>query len=722
MEALPTLGAAPPQPVDLAARDVAAQALVAKGPEDVSLEALVAIEAAREDAGEPPTGILPHALEARDATLDGHRARRRASQQLLRRRDLDPAMRARLELEVEDDPLRLADARIHDSRVQKFGRRVNALVEPIGRSLSNLAMLPFRAASAVVGLIVKEISAPELSTPERQALDHWKHFIERNPGTPEAAELLDRVDRSQRRWYETRRDEEVAGARRALRQGDAALALARAERALHYAPEDRTASRLLAEAEAKVQRERAERARALEAAPVAEDLAGGRPLAVALLLSDGDVAGEAERLRVADPRGPLADEAAFARALAEAEAGAEDRAWRHLDDVADASDERSNMARHAYNLVHDPHSHPYGAWRRSRRAQVGDVARFLFLGPLANGPRSRNLPRPLEWLIELPSLPRVAMGLPGRLIRLPFARSKRRSPGVFARRYLERHPEGEHSAEVRRWLQKFETKRGNPLGALRLAQEQPNPDPNELAELREKSAEQMLAAAERQRRLDRQIGMLRQVASQYPETQAGHEAGEAVREVLSTATYQQIRISRGFLTENPAVAGPAGLALRPELLDDDPANGELHPEGVTFIGGSEIEFAFIAASGRKSDEPERLRRQVSDERLARLVALLDETAQRNSLLDQDMNIAPDADRDLFFEGARLGVAETTKQRVTARSTYTYQGVRERYGLVRGRESILPVDLVLQGSLQDMGLGAFPRVRMPKQTPNAFLYR
>ena len=49
-------------------------------------------------------------------------------------------------------------------------------------------------------------------------------------------------------------------------------------------------------------------------------------------------------------------------------------------------------------------------------------------------------------------------------------------------------------------------------------------------------------------------------------------------------------------------------------------------------------------------------------------------------------------------------------------------MRERYGLVRGRESILPFDLVFQGNFQDLGLGAFPRWRLPEETPDAFLYK
>ena len=58
----------------------------------------------------------------------------------------------------------------------------------------------------------------------------------------------------------------------------------------------------------------------------------------------------------------------------------------------------------------------------------------------------------------------------------------------------------------------------------------------------------------------------------------------------------------------------------------------------------------------------------------------------------------------------------------AESSNAVRGLRERYGRVRARESIQPGEIVLQGSFDDFGLGAFPRIRMPKPTPDAFLYR
>ena len=46
---------------------------------------------------------------------------------------------------------------------------------------------------------------------------------------------------------------------------------------------------------------------------------------------------------------------------------------------------------------------------------------------------------------------------------------------------------------------------------------------------------------------------------------------------------------------------------------------------------------------------------------------------------------------------------------------------EKYG-VRRPGNILPLELVLQGGLEDFSLAAFPRIRVPGQTPDAFLYR
>jgi hypothetical protein len=218
------------------------------------------------------------------------------------------------------------------------------------------------------------------------------------------------------------------------------------------------------------------------------------------------------------------------------------------------------------------------------------------------------------------------------------------------------------------------------------------------------------------------VGMYNQVALTFPGSRAARTAGGRARLEAKEATAQYIRISRGFLEENPEVAGPQGLGLRPELLDDDPANAELHPEGVALLGGRVIEVSYLAPSGDEDDEPTRRREALGSEHLARVVSQLEEASYHNMLVDPDDAVDPDASRDLFFERVRLGLAEEVDRRPAAVSSYSYRGLRERYGMVRAREPILPVDFVIQGSIHDLSVGAFPRIRKPRETPDALLYR
>jgi len=43
-----------------------------------------------------------------------------------------------------------------------------------------------------------------------------------------------------------------------------------------------------------------------------------------------------------------------------------------------------------------------------------------------------------------------------------------------------------------------------------------------------------------------------------------------------------------------------GLDLSAALLDGDPRNGELHPDGVTLIGGRELKIAVLARAATRT--------------------------------------------------------------------------------------------------------------------------
>jgi hypothetical protein len=438
----------------------------------------------------------------------------------------------------------------------------------------------------------------------------------------------------------------------------------------------------------------------------------------------GDVVGAANELLESDPDGPLADEARFAAAIAIGGHGAELQMWHALGEIAEQDPQQSNMVRHARALINDPANNPYMAFSEARRADRVNKAKWVFLGPWARGPADRRLPGPLEWLIDLPAIGQTVLSFPMRLLQVPWMRSmpSARLAAVYGRRYLEHNPDGERVADVRGWLSAFERKRDNWIAVYNLALQDLNFDVDELAELREKAAEQATAFASREARRDTRIAMYRRVVREYPDTQAGMRAGDAARAEIMNATPQQIRISRGFLIENPEFAGPRGLGLDPELLDTDPVNGELHPSGVVLIGGRAVKLLFIGPSGDAKGPPIEVYQELSEERFARMVAKLEETSFRNSLLDRDDAIVADANRDVVFERARVGLSDEIDTRPAAESTFSYRGMRERYGMVRSRESILPFSLVLQGSLTDLSLGAFPRINAPRETPDAFLYR
>ncbi|MEB2346640.1 MAG: hypothetical protein OZ948_18085 [Deltaproteobacteria bacterium] len=727
LAALPTRGTPLPDAPDFAAHDLAAATLA--GTPEAALGAqrrLEELERERARAGAPPSGLAARGRYLLDATEPDPIARRRASAALLRRDDVDPALRRRLELEVADDPLELADARIDDARRARVARGVNALSEAAGRSLTSTVFAPIRIAQALVGVAVAEHMDDPISVQERQALAHWKQYVETNPGSPETPALLGRIEKMQRRWLESKRERGVRTARLALERGQDEAALVLASRALLYAPEDPEAAALRNEAERRVEAWRRARANSLEAAPALPPGATGPPaaaLARALLDPEGDVPGAAAALLASGgSEGPLADEARFAEALAAGERGEESRGWELLGRVSGERGPDREMARHAAWLIASPETNPFAAFQAARVDHAGERANFVLLGPLARGARDRDLPRPVEYLLEGPSLLGTIGGIPSRLLQALVVTKPARAPAIHARRYLARHPDGARSDEVREWLIGYSQDSGNALAAWELARDGGEADPERLAELEREAARQMLETAQKQKRQDLRLTMLGMIAKDHPDTEAGRRAGELAHQELTQATVQSIRITRGFLLENPEIAGPNGVGLRPELLDGRAYGGELHPDGVRLVGGRVLEFSLVAPGGDEDDPPELLRREVSRERLARLVALLEETTIHNALLDPLDETAPDARRDHFFERAKLGVADAPDTRPSATSTYTFVGVREKYGMVRSRESILPVELVVQGSFPDLGLGAFPRLRMPKKTPDAVLYQ
>jgi hypothetical protein len=711
-----------PDAADHAAADLLAAALVSeREPAARALERLGDIDARRARDGESATGLAAPASDLYNAAFLDERAYRKAAEDLLGRDDLSLALRGRLEQTSRDDPLLLANARIRDAYLTSFARLFNAVSEPAGRSILNTALAPYRLGQSLVRYAIDVYRDDALPLQRRQALAHWKEFLERYPEAPESPEIAARAEKTQARWQRTQRDRALRHARKASRNERPREALYYAERALRHAPDDAAAEKLRKRfvRALSLERERRDASLHFEAPPSADLLpSGARRLALALFTGDADALAAA---RAVPAHGPLADEARFIEAAARGEAGDAEGMWSGLRELA--QDGGPAMRRHAAAELADPQRNPYDAFARARRRDRRTTAAWVLLGPGALLPAA-SVDGVAEWLIGLPNRVQTAALLPLRLLGLHRSRPppSARATAVAARRYLARQPGGARAEEVRDWLEDYERARQNWIGALRVAEAREPPRGDEVEELRARAARQVLLVASREERRDLRNAMLHNVAREFSETRAGREAGALAREELENMTPHRIRISRGFLLENPGVAGPQGLGLDPLLLDGDAGNGELHPNGVALIGGRRLEFSFVAADADEDDPPERLVTTLSDEHLGRLVAHLEEASFRNSLVDRDDALEPNAQRDLVFERARLGLADEVDTRAPAEAQYAYRGMRERYGMVRSRPALLPFDIVIQGSLADLSLGAFPRMRPPRETPDAKLYR
>jgi hypothetical protein len=710
-----------PDRVDHAAAELAAAALA----DDIAgaARAYAVIEAndeARVASGGAPSGLTAYALDTWNATRYPGRSYRDATEELLDRDDVPHPLRTRLERTLHDDPLVLAGERINDARQTQAARLFNSLAEPAGKAITTTAMLPYHIAMSMTAYLLEVAAQEPMSVQHRQALAHWKVFLRRYPDAKESPEVEEKVADAELDWNENRHRAAHRKAEDALDAGFPRRALFHAERGLHHSPDDLQCMAIKREANKRISaRDERLLARLLPAkAAQASMPPGTRELALAILEPNGDP--HAALATLPDSH-PLIPEARFAAATVEGERGRDDLMNATLRELA--AERGSGMARHAFTELSDPIRNPYDAFDTLRTRDKWSRALWIAVGPALNLPRDNRLATLGKWLLGLPMRLQAVVGLPLRLAAAPWNAP---SPAIGetaiqARRYLALHPDGRHSNEVSLWLEDYERDRQNWLGALKVVSNRPEPDPAVVEALREQAATQAFDVAQKEQRRDLRNAMLHNVTRQFPDTESGQQAGRLARAEVEELRPHSIQISRGFLDENPGIAGPNGLGLDPTLLDGNNSNGELHPEGVRLIGGREIEISYIDADGDDEAPPERSVAEVSQNRLARIVSRLEERSFHNALIDSDDAIDPDAQRDLLFERTRLGLADSVDTRASAQAEYSYLGMRERYGMVRTRESILPFDLVLQGSLESLSLGAFPRMRAPKKTADAILY-
>jgi hypothetical protein len=122
----------------------------------------------------------------------------------------------------------------------------------------------------------------------------------------------------------------------------------------------------------------------------------------------------------------------------------------------------------------------------------------------------------------------------------------------------------------------------------------------------------------------------------------------------------------------------------------------------------------------KGREP--VQQRIPEQNFVRFVSLLEDVRYRSMAGDAREKPVSDPQLDQFLESARLGLVDDKAPRARARATSVIMTGDERYGGLQRTESILPIELVVRGGFSDAGLAALPRLKIPEESSDAFLYK
>ena len=632
---------------------------------------------------------------------------------MLERDDLDPMLRSRLEDHVEEHPLRVAERSLADDRLFKIGSITNRIVAPLAALAEGGVLDPISTIRSAIDSLLAIGELPEATPRERRALHEWEKFVARYPDAPQSAALMQKVERYREKRREGEHDEALASAQRSFRAGSPDAALLHLDRADLLDPGDEQARALRRRAREWRDRRDAALREMMASEPGRPDETGGvENLARALLLEPMDALGARASRLVEDAEAHVADEIWFVASFDES-AGHDEEAFLAALREAGEQIHDGNLGRHARALHASPSRNPYKYYHDAvwddRRDRVGWV---LFAGQGFDR-RYENLPHWLDALFSLPSRFSALFTAPSRVMSYPLQRERFGNRVMQSgERYLERYPRGVHANEVHEELESLYAARGDLPQALAHHEAQLEPSPRRLERYHEQVATALLAAAEEETRADVKIAMLRTVMTSHADTPQAAGARDALQTYMERLSPQRIRISREFMVEFPELRGASGLGLSESLFDGDDDNGELADEGVTLLGRSYIELALVDRSP--------LVLEIRPARLARFVAGVEDASYRRVVGGEREQPKADPQRDLYFERVRLGLVDKADFRPSARSDATYLGTNELQR--RPRLPVLPVELVLRGSIESLSLSAFPRIRLPADEPDAFLYQ
>jgi hypothetical protein len=547
---------------------------------------LATLDAHRREAHRPPTGLHDEAELLVIGTLPTPAARRTPLDDFIAHSSGD-AQRVARGLAASDGATR-ATRLLADDRHDRRAALINDAVRPFGLGTNLLAvvnpvLLAGSALDAIVATTRNVLHYDRLTTRERDALATYRAAVARNAGSERSPDLA----RDSQQLSEKRR---AALCKEALRQAKTELeagALPRAATRLRSAGalddcDTTTLDGRLTDAEraAAAARDAAiwpQSEAALPRTP-AEEIAWRR-LAVAVVQADpAGIDAAADDVRRLDDDGPLVPGAELSHALACDLRGQRTRARETLEDL---EDDDTPVGQYAAGVVAGPGYGDADALAAAERRHRNAVARYVALG----GATGTAALHGAAQLAAYGASGAQSLGITNAIGLLVRAyRAWRHDPApndaVITRgeTYLAWHPDASDRDDVHAQLARAYERAERYDRALLHVRAMSAPDPDEIAGLEDKLADEMLTRA---RQSEADPALLTAIATQLP----GTDAAETARKALEKRREQgDLTITREQLERHLDLVGPEGLDLTPGLLDGDEANGELASDGMTLRG------------------------------------------------------------------------------------------------------------------------------------------
>ena len=541
------------------------------------------------------TGLAGYVLDLQNNTIRDREAYLEAQRKALSF-SLAPGHRQVVESRIKNDELTRANDLLKTSATNRWGGVVNRVLS----SVDLMSVLTGNYAGAAADTAVQQLMAlgsSDMPSEERRALALLQEHLRRYPDDPKNPEIRKQIDALEKKKRRALAEKQLEKAEEAVDKKEWTKAAFHYEAAALTDPSAREAETGFEQLARRLQQREEKAQRALTVvAPAGQDASAPEPAEVkellfALALRDTEqIEARARALAEADPKGPLAASARDAEAVALEIKGKHEEAKQLLRQVARAANAPHERTR-AEALLSSAEYNLLGSFQQARTDHRLKTVKYVLLGDdflrknlmMATGPLVTGGP------VAGPSIAAANMIMIGTnlfqvLTNNPISYETVIDRGV---EYIRNHPESESATEVYSVLADAYADKGMYEKAIEYHQLSGQAAEKKIAALKDKAAQSLLQTAAKSGDRSAQELYLKAILDEYPESEAAKEATQRLAR-LTKVENQGLRMSKQFLMENPELAGPQGLRLKPSLFDGNLTNMELADRGISLLGQDEI--------------------------------------------------------------------------------------------------------------------------------------